>query len=212
MPGAFPNYIYIVNILSQMKNQKIIKRVTHKGVFPYQFAFTLLIPLRNLFLSPKKLIKRLSLAPDAMVLEVGCGPGYFSVPVATHLTGGRLVLADIQQEMLDYAARRINKKGLTNCEYYLCDGAHFTQDDCSFDVIYMITVLGEIENKALYLKAFYRLLKPGGILSFSEQAGDPDKLSKAEIKSLLADTGFEFQQDFGNDRNFTINFVKPVNR
>lgn len=35
-----------------------------KGVFPPQYAFTLLLPLRNLFLSPRKLIQRLHLADD----------------------------------------------------------------------------------------------------------------------------------------------------
>lgn len=38
----------------------------------------LLFPLRNIFLSPKKLIQRLELKEDHYVLEVGSGPGYFS--------------------------------------------------------------------------------------------------------------------------------------
>ena len=61
------------------------KSFSSKGIFPHQWAFTLLIPLRNLVLSPKKLIKRIKITPLMSVLEVGPGPGYFSVPVAKYL-------------------------------------------------------------------------------------------------------------------------------
>ena len=82
------------------KSLKGIKEFTGKGIFPHQFAFTLLIPLRNIFLSPKQLIERLELKKNFAVLEIGPGPGYFSVKVAQYLTKGSLVLADIQEEML----------------------------------------------------------------------------------------------------------------
>ncbi|MBN1634376.1 MAG: methyltransferase domain-containing protein [Ignavibacteria bacterium] len=185
-----------------------IKRLTSKGIFPYQYAFTLLIPLRNIFLSPKKLIKRLELKEDLNVLEVGPGPGYFSLKVAKFLTSGKLVLADIQQEMLDYARKRINKKGLTNLEYYLCDGYTFNFPDNTFDRIFMVTVIGEVENKNEYLEEFFRIMKKGGILSISEQAGDPDKMSINEIREPVENIGFEFHRRYGNKRNFTINFKK----
>jgi len=66
-----------------------------KGVFPPKYAFTLLIPLRNIFLSPRKLIQRLDIREDHNILEIGPGPGYFSTHVAKKLKSGRLVLLDI---------------------------------------------------------------------------------------------------------------------
>lgn len=45
-----------------------------KGIFPPKYAFTLLIPFRNIFLSPKKLIRRLALQDDHTVLEIGQVP------------------------------------------------------------------------------------------------------------------------------------------
>ena len=45
-----------------MKNKKhnsIFNRFAGKGVFPPQLAFTLLLPARNLILSPEKLIKKI---------------------------------------------------------------------------------------------------------------------------------------------------------
>lgn len=55
------------------------------------------------------------------------------------------------------------------------------------------------------------MLTTDGILSISEQAGDADKMSVEEIKDLLLDSGFEFDQLYGTKHNFTINFRKREN-
>ncbi len=200
------------NSLQQMDKKNdtshIVKRIASRGIFPHQLAFTLLIPLRNIFLSPNQLIERLELEEDLNVLEVGPGPGYFSRRIANTLTGGKLILADIQKEMLEYAQRRIDKKGITNVEYYLCDGQKFQFQDNTFDRIVLVTVIGEVENKKAYMNEFNRIIKTGGILSISELAGDPDKLTINEIKELALNSGFEFYRIYGNNRNYTINFKK----
>lgn len=194
--------------MKDRSSSKTVKNFTSRGVFPYQFAFTLLIPLRNFFLSPKQLIERLSLRENSNVLEVGPGPGYFSTKIAKVVPAGKLVLADIQKEMLEKARKRIERRGFTNVEYYLCDGIKFELPDECFDVIFLITVIGEVENKESYIKEFYRILKNGGLLSISELKGDPDKMTVVEIKELVRDSGFVFETVFGNESNFTINFRK----
>ena len=117
------------------------------GIFSYRDAFTLLIPLRNIILSPKQVIDRLELKDHMTVLELGPGPGYFSAKVAPVLTRGRLVIADIQPEMLRIAEKRMTKRGIANVESYLCNGVSFDFQDESFDRIFMVAVLGEVENK-----------------------------------------------------------------
>lgn len=181
---------------------------SEKGVFPPKYAFTLLIPFRNLFLSPGKLIQRLDLEENHSVLEIGPGPGYFSTHVAKKLTNGRLVLLDIQQEMLDMSKKRLSKIGIKNVDYYLTDGLSLDLESNFFDRVFMVTVMGEIENKENYLKEIYRVLKQDGILSISELAGDPDKISIEELKSLVCSFGFEVSHIFGRKLNFTINFKK----
>jgi ubiquinone/menaquinone biosynthesis C-methylase UbiE len=184
-----------------------IKRLAGKGVFPPKYAFTLLLPFRNIFISPGKLIERLELERNSIVLEIGPGPGYFSAKVAQVLPDGKLFLADIQEEMLNYAKKRLTRKKINNVEYHLCNGTSLPFNDNTFNVIFMVTVLGEIENKKEYIKEFSRVLRKKGILSISEQAGDPDKMDTIEIKDLLKDSGFKFDKLFGTNRNFTINFT-----
>ncbi len=184
------------------------KSISKKGIFPHQWAFTLLFPLRKIFISPKQLIERMELNDNHSVLELGPGPGFFSVPVARKLKNGWLTLADIQQEMLDFAKKRIAKRKLTNVDYYLCNGKNFDFADKSFDRIFMVTVLGEVENQDDYMQEFYRMLKHGGILSVSEQAGDPDKMTIDELKELASMHNFSFYSTNGSRRNFTVNFIK----
>ncbi len=194
-----------------MRGKKLnnINRIATKGeLFPPKYAFTLLIPLRNLILSPRKLIKRLGLKENDNVLELGAGPGYFSAKVAKALPKGMLTLTDIQDDMLELAKKRMKKKQVHNVRFYLCNGVDFNFEDSEFDCIYMVTVLGEIENRQLYINEFQRLIPSGGLLSISEQAGDPDKISIPEIKKLFEDTMFELEQVYVSKANFTINFRK----
>jgi len=187
-----------------------VKSFAGKGLFPPKYAYTLLLPVRNIFISPRKLITRLDLKNNSTVLEVGPGPGYFSAKVAGAIPKGKLYLADIQQEMLDYARKRLTKKKISNVEYHLCNGKTLAFNDSMFDVIFLVTVLGEIENKQQYIKEFSRILRKGGLLSVSEQAGDPDKMEPAEIDNLLHDSGFKFDRIFGTKRNYTVNYRKEV--
>lgn len=179
-----------------------------KGVFPPRYAFTLLIPFRNLFLSPKKLLQRLEMKEDFDVLEIGPGPGYFSTHVARELRRGRLVLLDIQREMLEMAKKRLEKRGIANVLYVVTDGLRFALADNSFDRIFMVTVLGEVAHKDEYLREISRTLRSDGILSISELAGDPDKITIEEMQSLVCQHGFEVSRIFGNRRNYTVNFRK----
>jgi ubiquinone/menaquinone biosynthesis C-methylase UbiE len=179
-------------------------------VFPPKYAFTLLIPFRNIFLSPKKLLQRLDIKEDHNILEIGPGSGYFSTHIAEKLKSGRLVLLDIQQEMLDISKKRLDKRGIKNVGYKLSDGNSFNLDSNYFDRVVMVTVIGEVENKIDYLKEIYRTLRDDGVLSISELAGDPDKMSIEEIKSLVLDNGFEVIEVFGNKLNYTVNFRKEI--
>ena len=193
--------------MTRTRLKNITRGLTQAGsLFPHQMAFTLLIPLRALLLSPAELLRRLHPTADSRILEVGCGPGYFSPALARAVPQGELVLADIQPEMLAYAQKRLAKRGIGNAQYYLCHGTRFDFPSRSFDRIVLITVLGEVADQAAYLQEFHRLLRHDGIVSISETAGDPDKLSRAQLTALMQAHRFVLQQSYGTERNYTMNF------
>lgn len=179
-----------------------------KGLFPAKYAFTLLIPLRNIFLSPAKLIRQLELKPHHNVLEIGPGPGYFSAKIASRLPEGKLHLLDVQQDMLAIAKKRLSKKKINNVEFHLGDGRKFPFPDEMFDIIFMVTVLGEVANHEDYAEEFHRVLKNDGILSIAEQAGDPDKMSMEQIDELLSRKNFQMHRKYGNRFHFNVIYKK----
>ncbi|WP_455001403.1 class I SAM-dependent methyltransferase [Cardiobacterium hominis] len=187
--------------MTRARLKNIIRGLTQAGsLFPHQMAFTLLIPLRALLLSPAELLRRLQPTADSRILEVGCGPGYFSPALARAVPQGELVLADIQPEMLAIARRRLEKRHITNTSCQLCNGS-------SFGRIVLVTVLGEVRDRSAYLREFARLLTHDGLLSISEAAGDPDKLEQGELIALLTAHGFTPVRQYGNRRNYTVNFA-----
>ncbi|MGB9663165.1 MAG: class I SAM-dependent methyltransferase [Moorellaceae bacterium] len=184
------------------------KKEKHE-LMPYKEASHLLHPLRKLFLSPGKLVKRLYLQKNSRVLELGCGPGYFSIEVARSIPQGTLVLVDIQQEMLDMARKRLEGRGLVNVEYVRGDAQCLPLEDESFDVAFLVSVLGEVPDTRRCLQELHRVLKPNGLLSITEQPHDPDALPMDKILKLGQEEGFFFEKSFGRGKNFTVNFRKP---
>lgn len=190
------------------KEKTIFQRFAGKGLFPPQMAFTLLIPVRAFTLSPGRLIKRMDLKKDQTVLEIGPGPGYYSIDVAKALSDGKLYLFDIQQEMLDHARKRLEKRGQFNVQYCRADGATFPFHDKMFDRMFMVTVIGEVENREAYVREMARTLKDDGVVSVSELAGDPDMLKVDEVKAILKPAGLECSREYRAMWGYTLNFTK----
>ena len=177
-------------------------------MFPHEMSFMLELPWRNFVLSPQTLASRLALTNTSKVLEVGAGSGFYSVEVAGKIPKGHLELLDVQPEMLQKAQRKLESEGLTNAGYTLTDADKLPFREDSFDVIFLVAVLGEIKAQKAFLGEAYRVLKPEGILSISEHHPDPDFSPVAKVKSLVEKEGFEFFERYGSRWSYTVNFKK----
>jgi ubiquinone/menaquinone biosynthesis C-methylase UbiE len=69
-------------------------------------------PLRSLLIRPNRLL-RSHVRPGMTVLDVGCGPGFFT-GVMAGLVGpeGTVIAADLQPEMLDLTKEKMIRRGL----------------------------------------------------------------------------------------------------
>jgi tRNA A58 N-methylase Trm61 len=74
-------------------------------------------PLRRSVANPAHKVEALGLTGSEHVLEVGPGPGFYSVEIARRLAYGRLDLFDIQPEMLDKARRQLERAGFRDVGY-----------------------------------------------------------------------------------------------
>ncbi len=71
-----------------------------------------------------------------------------------------------------------------------------------------MTVLGEVGDPARALAEAARVLKPGGRLSVSELAGDPDYVRFDALKPMAEGAGLAFEHKFGPRFAYTANFVR----
>ena len=188
----------------------IWKRAQGRGTaYPHQLAFLLELPLRKVLLSPRRLVSRLHLRADDRVLEIGPGPGFFSVEVARRVARGRLELFDLQRELLVKARRKLTRTQQHHTGYVQGDARTLPYRDDTFNVAFLVAVLGEVPDPPACLRETARVLKAGGLLSVTELPGDPDFTPLPELRALAEGAGLAFAERFGSDRNFTANFRKP---
>ena len=79
-------------------------------VCPVEVAGGLDNSFRKLVQNPQKILKPF-INPNSNVLDLGCGPGFFSVEIAKMLKGSaKVIAADLQQGMLDKVKKKIEEE------------------------------------------------------------------------------------------------------
>ncbi|NPV87649.1 MAG: methyltransferase domain-containing protein [Anaerolineae bacterium] len=196
--------------MNLQKWRDILRRFSGAGVYPHELAFLLDTPLRHLMISPRQLADRLHLSPYFNVLEIGPGPGFFSLEVARRIPNGRLALLDIQHQMLAKCTAKLARSAVKNYCAVQGSAEHLPFASQRFDAAFMVTVLGEVPQPRECLSEVRRLLQAGGLLSITEQSGDPDLLSPQVLQNMAADCGFVLEERFSFRGGFTLNFRSAV--
>jgi ubiquinone/menaquinone biosynthesis C-methylase UbiE len=166
-------------------------------------------PIAQRFNGARTIVDRLGLQPGQKILEIGPGPGRLLIPAAKRvLPGGEAVGIDIQQRMLDRLKKKADRTGVTNLQLILGDAARSHVPKESFDLVFLCTALGEIPDRPAALSECFRALKPGGVLSITEQFGDPHYQSRSTVRKLAEEAGFRPRSVRGSFWFFTADFVK----
>jgi SAM-dependent methyltransferase len=177
-----------------------------KSVFPASDAPALLNPLRQAIMPSAKTLDRFGVAEGQVVLEVGPGPGYYSIEASRRVgTGGRLVCLDLQREMIQVLRGRLADAG-ADAEAGVADATHLPLRDASIDVAYLVTVLGEVPDPEAAVAELRRVLKTGGTLGFSESIGDPDYVRLGRLQKMCREAGFEESSRYRDPLGYTITF------
>jgi ubiquinone/menaquinone biosynthesis C-methylase UbiE len=170
-----------------------INHARRNGPFPHQLSIILDNPLRRLWVNPTDVVDSLTLTGSENVLELGPGPGFFSVEIAHRLATGRLELLDMQPEMLEKARRKLGGAGCHNVGFHTLEASdEYPFPDSSFDVAFLAAVLGEVPDKSACIRSLARVLKPGGLLVFLEMFPDPDRLRVHTLRDLAEAGDFAF--------------------
>lgn len=104
----------------------------------------------------------LNIVPGMRVLEIGCGVGYLTKVIADK--GARITSIDVSFDLIRAAKSKVTSSKII---FLLQDACNLGLADNSFDAVIGSSVLHHLEvEKAL--KEFYRVLKPGGCMYFTE--------------------------------------------
>ena len=108
-----------------------------------------------------RLISELSGAQKGCrVLDLGCGTGRFSLPMARRL-GLSVTGADLSSEMLDKAKQK-DSDFIVN--WVLADAGSMTFPPNSFDVVFMSHLLHHIDSPLKAIRECLRILSPSGVV------------------------------------------------
>jgi ubiquinone/menaquinone biosynthesis C-methylase UbiE len=161
---------------------------------------------------PRLLLQRLRIQPGQAVLELGCGPGFWTLPLA-ELVGetGTIWALDVSQEMLDTLAERRPpaQVRLLRSELPIID-----LPEASVDWIWAAFVVHEVEPLDDLMAEMRRVLRPGGraaILEWRPQAEHSDgppchhRLEAETILDQFKGAGFDcLPQDWQHEDAYLI--------
>jgi ubiquinone/menaquinone biosynthesis C-methylase UbiE len=153
---------------------------------------------RDLRLPRKNILKEVRIKPAFRVLDYGCGPGSYIIPLA-ELVGesGKIYALDIHPLAIQKVKDIASKKHLANVETILSDCQTGLPDN-SLDVLLLYDVFHHLSDPDGVLKELHRVLKPAGILSFGDH-----HMKENEIVSRVTNSGL-FRLSRKGERTYTF--------
>lgn len=150
--------------------------------------------------APSRAIEALDLRPDAVIADIGAGSGYHAFRIAPKVPKGSVIAVDIQQEMLDFVAKRATELGITNVKPHLGAIDDLKLPASSLDAAWMVDAYHEFSHPQEMLVSLHKALKPGGRVFLLEFRGeDPrvpikplHKMTEAQARLELESAGFRF--------------------
>jgi SAM-dependent methyltransferase len=114
------------------------------------------------------LLACLRLTGGESVLEIGCGTGAVTLPLAQAVGNqGRVVAVDISEPMLDVARQRLGESGMHNVTLLLGDAQVMPLEGSAFDVATSRMGVMFFADPVAAFRNIGRALKPGGRLVFA---------------------------------------------
>ena len=140
---------------------------------------------RTVFQNPKKIVGDY-IRPGMTVMDIGCGPGFFTLAMAKMVGPGGLVISiDVQQEMLDLVKKKSEKLDLLGRILFHLGTPEAIGICKNADFILSFYMVHEVPDRDVFFKEVAGLLKPGGrylivepVFHVSEKAFD-DTLAHA---------------------------------
>jgi ubiquinone/menaquinone biosynthesis C-methylase UbiE len=163
-------------------------------VCPFWVGYLLLNPLRKLLENPDKILGQF-VREGMIVLEPGCGMGYFTLPLA-RMVGprGRVIAVEVQAKMLSALDRRAGKANLLDrIELRQVGAEGLGVEDLAGQVDFAVAihVVHEVPEQAFFFEEVWKALKPGGKLLVIEPKGHVSEAKFEQTLTAAENAGFK---------------------
>lgn len=149
-------------------------------------------PDRDQWQKPEQIMDALGIADGSIVADLGAGSGWFTIRLARRVGPNGLVYAeDVQPQMVDTIARRVQREGLTNVRTWLGTPVD-PRLPPGIDAVLVVDTYHEIDEPVTLLRSVERSLKPQGrvgIVDFTAGSGGPGPAPEDRIdpESIVRD-------------------------
>jgi ubiquinone/menaquinone biosynthesis C-methylase UbiE len=159
--------------------------------------------MKQSFLNPSEILKRLKLRKGMVAADFGSGSGGWAIPLAKILEEGKVYAIDILEEPLSALRAKVKVEKLFNIEARKADvekGITLLSNSC--DLVLMTNLLFECENKKQVLEEGKRVLKKGGKILVVDWIKDNpltpeiEWIDFDEIKEAAKGLSLELEKEF----------------
>lgn len=120
---------------------------------------------RKKMLPPYEVLKKLGIKSNDIVADIGCGPGYFTIPASEYLDNTKIYALDISEDMLNHlkSINQSEKIVAVKTEPY-----NLKLPNKTVTFALLVSVIHEIDNLDKFIGEINRILKVNGRFAIIE--------------------------------------------
>jgi len=162
---------------------------------PWWLGYFLANPMRRIWQEPRVILAPF-VSEGMLVLEPGCGMGFFTIELA-RLVGphGKVLAMDVQPKMLTGLQRRARRAGMdSRIEARVTAEGTLKVEDVAgaVDFALAFAVVHELPDQSRFFAETYSALKNGGRLLLAEPKGHVTEAQFAATRQAAERAGFRF--------------------
>lgn len=154
-------------------------------------------PKRFLFQNPDSILSEIGVKSGQIVADIGCGTGFFSLPLANRVgKSGKVYALDTSRTMIKELRKR--SKHLQQMEAVHSRESTFPIEDDTVDLVLLVNMIHEVEDWRRFLKEVHRVLNRSGKICVIDwkkkkmEMGPPLKVrfTKKRLAEMLRQSGY----------------------
>ncbi len=165
---GLPGLLLLLGSVGPASGQETPNRDPHGPPDVQSYIQSLMSDERIADLKPDLVVAALMLPEDAIVADLGCGPGVFTVPLAQELRKGVVYAVDVEPQQLDALRQRLIEEDLHNVVPVLASYSTPHLPPARLNLVLLVDTYHHIEDRIEYFRQLRTVLRPGGRIAIIE--------------------------------------------